>query len=331
MAVKLQNYGQVRTLADIAKALNEQHHYNKLKDFYEDLEQNINDYLERGTITDDSLESFKLMMDKNADSWFSDGHFDTDQMFAHLENEIDNDASTALDLIYARRAYAKLGHIVLLMNEIARYTDPQTLMDDIHMALESKTDDCSENYYDWEEKFNWNDDFVIYGIQYSLKKHWQLVIDNEKHLDNDKLEKFLIGKHEMRVSTLGLDEVIRRDYESDYCQTQLMYPKTGGTGPIYWDLEDGNYFKLCSATRRQVFPPGKYELPILTPVLERLCQGDDPEYIHYYSIYLPIRDFSRPIYNGNGKVVFRTETDKRLYLMRQLKEYKAQQKKDEQP
>ena len=324
-AVKLQNYGQVRTLADIAKLLNAKNHYSSPNDFYKDLRLHINDYMKRGTISDDAFESFKLMMDKNADIWFTDGHFDTDKMFAHLENEVDNDATTALDLIYERRAYAKLGYWVMLMNEIARYTDPQTLIDDIHKVSDQLNSDGFDRYFDW------NDQLVIPNLQSSLIEYWQFMIDDGGHLDNDKLEEFMIGSHEKNVSNLGLDEVIRRYYTHDYCYTDIFHPMSNSIGPIYRVLEDGNYLRLCSAMGRRVFAPGKYELPVLKPVFERLCEGDEPEYIKYYNIYLPIRDFSRPVYNREGKVVFSNDAEKKLYLMQRLKDYKAEQKKDEQP
>ena len=46
-------------------------------------------------------------------------------------------------------------------------------------------------------------------------------------------------------------------------------------------------------------------------------------------LYLPIRDYSRPIYSRRERLHFKDEADKKLFLMRSLMEYKANQKKDE--
>jgi hypothetical protein len=70
-------------------------------------------------------------------------------------------------------------------------------------------------------------------------------------------------------------------------------------------------------------------MQFLRPILERLCTGENPEYI-YTGVYLPIRDYSRPVYHPSGKAYFENEKDKKLYLMERLKEYKANQKNNEQ-
>ena len=325
-AAKMQNYGQVRTLADLAMALNEQNHYDNPNVLLGDLNPVLFLYRKRGTVTDDALDSFKAMLEKNAASWFTDGHFDTDKMFAHLQQKADNDAMMALDLIYQRRAMAKIGRVVMLMNEIARYTDVKTLMGDIHMALKEEGTAWGNGYsIIWGDSFHYPFFFFEHGIQ----KQWQHIIDKEGHLDNEKFAKVMFDDHEKRVKELGLAEVIRRDYEQDSaCHSEVFVPKEFATGPVYVQMEDDIYIKSCGEGKGPNRYPERYELQFLLPVLERLCQGDNPEYINA-NVFMPIRDYSRPVYSKWGKVIFSDDAEKKLYLMEHLKEYKAQQKKDE--
>ena len=95
-------------------------------------------------------------------------------------------------------------------------------------------------------------------------------------------------------------------------------------------MEEDTYIKSCGEGKGPNRYPERYDMQFLLPVLERLCQGDNPEYINA-NVFMPIRDYSRPVYSEWGKVVFRDDAEKKLYLMERLKEYKAQQKKDEQP
>ena len=327
-AARTQNYGQVRTLADIAMTLNAQNHYDNPQVLLADLNPVLYLYRIRGTVTDDALDSFKAMLEKNAASWFTDGYFDTDKMFAHLQQKADNDAMMALDMIYQRRAMAKIGRVVMLMNEIARYTDVKTLMSDIHRALkeEDSTLDDSHNFI-WDDSFH----YPLFFFEQGVQKQWENIIDNDGHLDNEKFAKVMFDDHEKRVEELGLAEVIRRDYEDDGpCHPEVFMPKEVATGPIYVEMEEDTYIKSCGEGKGPNRYPERYEMQFLLPVLERLCQGDNPEYINA-NVFMPIRDYSRPVYSEWGKVVFRDDAEKKLYLMERLKEYKAQQKKDEQP
>ena len=326
-AVKLQNYGQVRTLADLAMTLNSQNHYDNPQMLLADLNPLIYLYRRRGTVTDDALDSFKAMLEKNADAWFHNGQFDIDQMFEHLQNEADNDALSAIDLIYSRRANAKIARVVMLMNEIARYTNPKDLISDIHLAL--LENGANQNGY---HPIFWNDSFhyPFYFFEGGIEHLWDSIIDNDGYLDNDKLQKVMFDNHEQSVHTDGLPEVIRNDYDDDGpCHPEVFFPKENGTGPIYVQFGETTFVKSCGEGKGPRQWPELYEMQFLTPILKRLCTGENPEYI-YTGVYLPIRDYSRPVYHSSGKVYFENEKDKKLYLMGRLKEYKANQKNNEQ-
>ncbi len=326
-AVKLQNYGQVRTLADLAMTLNSQNHYDNPKKLLSDLNPLIYLYRMRGTVTDDALDSFKAMLEKNADAWFHNGQFDIDQMFEHLQNEADNDALSAIDLIYSRRANAKIARVVMLMNEIARYTNPKDLISDIHLALlENGANQNGCHPIFWNDSFH----YPFYFFEGGIEHLWDSIIDNDGYLDNDKLQKVMFDNHEQSVHTDGLPEVIRNDYDDDGpCLPEVFFPKENGTGPIYVQFGETTFVKSCGEGKGPRQWPELYEMQFLTPILKRLCTGENPEYI-YTGVYLPIRDYSRPVYHSSGKVYFENEKDKKLYLMGRLKEYKANQKNNEQ-
>lgn len=325
-SVQLQNYGQVRTLADLTKVLNEQKHYTTPQELLFDLDALIFLYRKRGTVTDDAVDSFKYMLGKNASRWFTDGHFDIDKMFTHLQNEADNDATAAFELIYHRREMAKMARIVMLMNEIARYSDPQTLMMDIQKVLREEgamRDTCHAVH--WSDSYHYPYFFFEQGIM----EQWKRIINKEGHLDNDRLERVIFGNHEKRIEKHGLEEVIRRDYVPDsFCHPDVYVPKKAGTGPIYIEHVDKVYVKSCGEGKGWNQFPEIYEMPFLTPILDRLCEGEQPEYIYIDGGYIPIRDYSRPVYGRTGKKRFKDEMQKKLFLMQKLKDYKAQQKND---
>ena len=339
-AVKLQNYGQVRTLADLAMTLNSQNHYDDPQMLIHDLSMLIALYRERGTVTDDALDCFKAMLEKNAAAWFHDGHFDIDQLYAHLQNEANNDALSAIDLIYSRRANAKIAHIVMLMNEIARYTDPKDLLNDIHSVLLENETQLAENVYiNWDDSLSNRYSDRFYEFEVSINRLWARIIDKEGHLDNSRLQKVIFDNHEKQIEKYGLPEVIRRFYEPENsCHViGLFAPKKEGTGPKYINLYDDKYIKACSEDLSgRSYRYGWYEMQFLLPILQRLCKGENPEYLYtnavesYEELYLPIRDYSRPIYSRRDRLYFKDEADKKLFLMRSLMEYKANQKNNEQ-
>ncbi len=320
-AVKIQNYGQVRTLADLTMVLNAQKHYTNPELLIADLSSLLYLYRKRGTVTDDAIDSFKYMLGKNASKWFNDGYFDIDQMYAHLQDKAGNDATTALEVIYQRREMAKMARVVMLMNEVARYTDPQTLMMDVHNVL--KYDGTPMAPTNWNDSFHYPYFFFEQGIIYQ----WKQITDKEGRLDNDKLNRVMFENHEKRIAELGLPEVIRRDYAPDSsCHPEVFFPNKAGTGPVYVEIKQDVFVKSCGEGKGPNRNPEMYEMQFLTPILERLCQGENPEYVMADGCYIPIRDYSRPVYTRFGKVYFTTEAEKKLYLMQQLKEYKARQK-----
>ncbi len=326
-AVRMQNYGQVRTLADLSMVLNAQKHYTSPHALIDDLENLLVLYRQRGTVTDDSICSFKLMLKQNAAKWFTDGHFDTDKMYAHLQNEADNDAMDAFELIHERRAKAKIARVMMLMNQIARYTDPLSLMTDVNEALleEGKTPD-SCHAIDWDDSYHYPYIFFMRGIRIL----WDYLIDSEGHLDNDKFNQVMFANHEKKVEELGISEVIRQDYTPDgICHPEVLVPNEFATGPIYVKIGTDQYVKSCGEGKGPNRYPERFEMQFLIPVLERLCQGEDPEYFFFAGFYIPMRDFSRPVYWRYGMRRFKTDKDKKLFMMQKLKDYKAAQEEYE--
>jgi len=324
-AVKIQNYGQVRTLADLTMVLNSQKHYTNPGPLIADLSSLLFLYRKRGTVTDDAIDSFKYMLGKNASKWFTDGHFDIDQMYAHLQNKAGNDATTALEVIYQRREMAKMARVVMLMNEVARYTDPQTLMMDVHNVLrydESKRDTCHSIY--WTDSFHYPYFFFEQGIIHQ----WKRITDKEGHLDNDKLNRVMFENHEKRVAKMGLHEVLRNDYAPDSpCHPEVFFPNKAGTGPVYVEIKQDIFVKSCGEGKGPNRNSEMYEMQFLTPILDRLRQGENPEYVMVNGCFIPIHDYSRPAYGRFGKIYFTNEKEKKMFLMQRLKEYKANQKK----
>jgi len=103
---KNQEYGQVRTLADIVKVLNDKNHYTNLTALMTDFENVLEKYIERGTIKADTYEMFVGVL--RNDKYVNKGkRIDINSYLTELLSNRNN-FEDRLEDIYYQRSISKL-------------------------------------------------------------------------------------------------------------------------------------------------------------------------------------------------------------------------------
>ena len=108
-SVRLYQQGQVRTLADIAMTLNDQHHYVDLESFMRDFDDVIKAYRERGTVSYEICKMVEALIRNNEASLFTNnGYLDFDRLIEMVDHLSASDESNPLEVIYSRREKTKM-------------------------------------------------------------------------------------------------------------------------------------------------------------------------------------------------------------------------------
>lgn len=249
---KIEEYGQVRAIADIVKTLNNQNRYDSLSLLLHDLDNIIKKYEKRGTLTFDTLSLIKSILFQNENSLFSNYNFDVNLFGELLENkEYINDE---IENIFKLQTNAKLLRIVKILNKKKIYTSSSEIINDLDKILNSHLFDL--NYHE-----------PIYFLKQGLLNSWNEIAINGK-LDNFLMEKVIFQDHESKVKKLGLGKVIEIDYKQGGCHSNVYSPKKVGTAPIYVKMENDEYAKSCGQGKGPYGDPNIFEEQLL-----RLLKG----------------------------------------------------------
>lgn len=317
-SIRLYQQGQARTLADIAMALNNQHHYSDLESFMRDFDDVIKSYRERGTVSFEICKMVKELIWNNESTLFSNyGYLDFDKFIEMVDNLSASDENNPLEIIYSRREKTKMLRLAALLNDIMHYTSASDLMNDLSSIAYGRFN-CGDNRF-------MNDPFR-YPLSYfkqGLELLWDEIQDNG-YMSNALLEKKMFTEHEESVDEYGLKHVIRNDYKQDGPDhPEVYYPKRTGTAPVY--LLDDNYLDHCSGSPLLVKSCGDgkgpyahhtlYEMELVEGILRGECRKGNYEEIGGY--YIPVGDDSKPIFKqGHGKMEFDILPDKSRFLQR---------------
>ena len=350
-SIRLKHYGQVRTLADIVKYLNDKHKYSSLNDLIKDFQEVVDSYKGRGTIGVYTYKRFlhcltafesKLfvtpfggikdflqsnMFKNNTDM---ENSLEMYRRYSTLDisvlNEIvdgvyncfwlEKDEDCRFELIYMKRAFAKICRIIQYLNDFRRYTSDDELMDDLRILFGGDLGACNTEHV-FDDSYHYPFLFFVNG----LSELWKDIAPMGT-LDNDLLEKFMFEDHAMKVEELGLDFVIERDYEQDYCHKDVYFPKRVGIGPVYVRIRDGEYVKSCGEGKGPNRYPEWYEMELIKPLI-----STDSNYKEIEGYYIPVDDYSRPIYGNTwehiGKIEFENEVEKHRFIEEKLRLHKS--------
>lgn len=145
---RLAKYGQCRTLADVVKTLNTQHHYGRYKDLKNDLEQVIKDYKRRKGFDVEAANLVASTLEAHAETLMRDGKFNVEQFDKLLDNHFIADKFASIDRLYTRRMCAKLVDIVQLLNDICRYNNIKDLQHDLSLVMNGEEGNQPANLSD---------------------------------------------------------------------------------------------------------------------------------------------------------------------------------------
>ena len=99
-SIRLYQQGQVRTLADIAMTLNDQHHYSDLESFMRDFDDVIKAYRERGTVSYEICKMVEELIRNNEATLFTNsGYLDFDKLIEMVDHLAASDESNPLEVI----------------------------------------------------------------------------------------------------------------------------------------------------------------------------------------------------------------------------------------
>lgn len=307
----LATYGQMRTMVDLVKAINDESAITSPEVAKQAVETAIKRLHCSGTVSSHirrSVNAFPALFQ------FKKGQFD----FNHFAHNILNQAwicDYTFDTIINTRGLAKLFKITRLMNRVRCYRSGEALRQDLLRYVFDGMATCNA-------EDSWLNDSTNYGarqVASTIEWKWdELVTDGQ--LDNDKVEA-MFGEFDREVAAKGLDRVAQESYHS-YCG-DILSPRK----PVYPDLikhDDGQYDIWCEC--RPFSMINSYEWTHLEEFVQseseyKRFEDDSKEERHRAHYYYPQTDDQRPIfmffpgYNWLGEMVF----DNKEYRMQWLK------------
>ena len=317
-SIRLYQQGQVRTLADIAMTLNDQHHYSDMESFMRDFDDVIKSYRERGTVSYEICKMVEgLLRDNEATLCTNSGYLDFDRLIEMVDHLSASDENNPLEIIYSRREKTKMLRLAALLNDMMHYTAASDLMNDLSSIAYGRFN-CGDNRF-MNDPFRYPLAFFKQGVELL----WEEIQDSGT-MSNELLEKKMFTEHEERVEEFGLEYVIRNDYYNDGpCHPEVYLPKRIGTAPVY--LLDEYFVDHCSGKPMFVKSCGEgkgpnahhtlYEMELVGGILRRECRKGNYEEIGEY--YIPVGDDSKPIFKqGHGKMEFDILADKKRFLQK---------------
>ena len=291
--MRLAQYGQVRTLADIVKILNKENHYSDIDTLLNDFRRTLHEYIQRGTVGEDAYLYIQFVLQKESDALFKSNFLDLDKLICLIDDNREI-YGFCLDDIYSRHAKTKILKLVNILNEIKHYTNSGDLISDLASVMSRcHSNNISFGYY------------PMYFFKQGLVNVWSEIIANGC-LDNDLLEKYLFTDHEKKVAELGLNEVIRQDFIDDSpCHPVVFFPKKIGTAPVYVQYEflsepctgEPIYIKSCGEGKGPNRGFELYEFESVEHILYEECEKGC--YLFVNEFYIPIADYQKRIYNDS--------------------------------
>ena len=311
-AVISQHYGQVRTLIDLAKALNAEKQYTSREAFEADFHQLVNQYGQNGLINPYSLSVF-------CDTWLRPSmeqnrplEIDENRIYEYLLDD------NSIPAVLEKRGLSKLLRIIYYLNESQRYTSALQIQNDLHKVFSAEN--LQRNHLaslnDASASIIWYPAAIVFQ---TLLDKWELLKDCSGVLSNHKIEEYFISDFEHKLQKYGLRGTIACFYERDTpCHPDVFVPLEYGRAPFFVEKQDDvchvTYVKSCGEGIGPNAYPDAYEFNLVREVI--LQSG---KYENIGKVFLPIDDFSLPIYNTNfpwssGKFLLASPEAKRNFI-----------------
>ena len=302
---KTMAYGQIRTLVDIAKALNERERFKSS----EEVKIGLTKFIEHNLRNGDEI-AFMAVRTINAilcryENESPGAGVDIYRLEKDMETYHENTGflNDCLKSAYYQYSAHKIVRFIRFLNEFRRYQSIEDLRKDLLPAI--CVNHCGANEPDYFYSFN---RWALWEILRAVDMDWN-IISTDGRLDNDKLEYVVIGKYNHMVDALGIKGVLATSYGYVGCHPDIQGPRKDLHGPYFRDRGLG-FEKGCSDFRRWPFSGTSFEMKHAIGILK-----NDPNYALVEDrFYIPIRDYSLPVYSNGGKLQFPSEDAKRSFI-----------------
>ena len=313
--VKTIIYGQMRTLVDLLKALNNKEPIKNA----DDAENRLHELVERNVRYGDDYAFMAVRTIWCLINKYEHEHKEVD--LAMLERDLyefhkgnDGFLEDSITHIFFNYSVSKLIKYIQFLNDFRRYKDYRQIEEDLHSIPVSHCSSNDEGYY-----YSFNRD-ALSNLRWIIMDEWDNITRNG-HLDNEALEEVIFGRYEKMLKEVGLRGLIQLAYGQVGCHPELRGPiprhyRKGNAiyGPFY--RVNGNEIeKGCSDFRRWPFTNESFEMEFAHAVLDK-----DPNYVHvnvgsYDEAYIPVEDYSLDVYlRHRGKMKFDSEEEKLAFI-----------------
>lgn len=314
--VKTIMYGQMRTLVDLLKVLNDQ---EPIKDA-DDAEKRLMELIERNVRYGDEYAFMAVRTIWCLLSQYQNDGKDVDLKM--LEKDLydfhknnNRVVEESITNIFYNYSVSKLIKYIQYLNDFRRYRDYQHIEEDLPSIPVSHCSSNDEGYY-----YSFNR-FALLDLHWILMDEWNNISRNG-YLDNAALEEIIFGRYERMLKEHGIRELIQLAYGQVGCHPDLRRPISGHyiNNPVYgpvFRVRGNDIEKGCSDFRRWPFSSESFEMKFAHTILDK-----DPNYKHvnegnYDDAYIPVEDYSLPVYSRyRGKMKFDSEEDKLAFIKR---------------
>ena len=317
---KLEEYGYIRTIVDIIKVLNSQNHYHEPDSLVGDLHQVMGQYRERKTVSESAIYEMVILINIHSKVLFRNNSLDINEL-VRLIDELRYDGISPIDHVYSLRQKAKILYAIKFANDFCRYTNPDDLIRDF------KCLSIGKSYYGWhtellDDKHPHMDCGTKVFIE-NLTKAWNYITtidrsNSKPTLNNDLLEDYMFTNNEKKIKEKGLLDTLAEDYEEvPSCYYKLLMPKLPDSGPVYVYNSNNQIERVCYPTSDSLMHMNYYECGFKEILMNNMIDRHVYRVFEdkYERIYIPVEDYSRPIYQDDFvEIKFDSELKKIDYI-----------------
>lgn len=304
-------HGQIRTLIDVLKALNDK---EPVKDGY-DAMQRLTEIVERNVRYGDEFAFMAIRTLWSLTSKYEQEGNGVD--IERLEREMNSfhdfnhNAHEPIAKIMYSYSVRKMIKYIQFLNEFRRYEDFESIREDLSSIPFSHCSSNEPNYY-----FSFHPN-IIWGVMNILFEERHLLFASGQ-LDNNMLEEVAFKRFDHMVAKHGLEETINLAYDETGCHPDLKGPMPSDDGKVwgpYYDVHDGTIEKACGDSRSWPFTNTSFEMSFASEILAK-----DPNYLHkdsdrYGDLFIPVADYTLPVYDErHGKVTFKSDNEKHEFI-----------------
>lgn len=183
----------------------------------------------------------------------------------------------------------KLYNMVAYLNLFRRYQNAHELLSDLDQSGITRFSHCGPNCDYSMSPVRAGHGYPIFYFERFLNENWEKIQTPDGTLDPQRLNELMFNRHERGLRKYGLEAVLEHDYNLYACWGAYT-PKKIGTGPVYIDLDNGNYAISCGEGAGPNHIPNYLGYEAVTEILK-----NDSRYESINGYFIPKHDITLPI------------------------------------